>query len=100
MLSGRAIEATQRERIERTAYRLELLRLEFTTAISELNEDGRTFLRLDVDPALRVRLTELVESEDHVPNVRAFRDLNHDGGAENLQAAIGDVDAELARIRS
>jgi hypothetical protein len=100
ILSGRAIKAAQRERVDRAVDRLERLRAELESALSELLEEGRdrASLKFNSDRALRVRLTELVWSEDHLPNVRAFQDRNHTSGAKNLRAAIADVEAELRRI--
>ena len=69
ILSGRAIQAAQRERVDRAVDRLERLRAELESALSDLLEEGRdrATLKFNSDRALRLRLTELVWSEGARP---------------------------------
>lgn len=84
----------QQERDEITRQRLEAMRGELKSTLWEVQHGQLRGPRARI---FRSRLEELLVPNDHLHNVRLFRDLNHDLGVKHIEDAIADVEAALAR---
>lgn len=88
----------QEERDESTRERLGAMRGELKSAHWDVQQSKWGTLGGTRSQIFRRHLQELLAPNDQLHNVRLFSDLNHDTGAENIEDAITDVEAALARL--
>jgi hypothetical protein len=74
------------------------MRDELKSAHWDVQQSEWEQLRSTRSRILRSHLQELLTPNDQLHNVRLFSDLNHDTGTENIEDALADVEAALARV--